>query len=443
MSRKYNLIYNHSHDTGRIIEPYGYPVSTPNLNSFAAESVLFGSMFCANPTCSPSRAALLTGRYPHSCGQLGLAHRGFSMPDYSIHLANHLARQGYRTALAGVQHEYHGESAPTVLGYGEYLGDPSVADERAADWLSAKPSEPFFLSCGFFETHREFPELDDSDRDSLVSGPGASSAPGYADAEPLREDFARYRKSVASLDRRIGLVLEALDRSGLAENTIVLCTTDHGIAFPEMKCSLKDAGIGVMCMLRVPGREPKRIDALASHVDLFPTLCDLLGTPHPAGLEGRSLVPLMDGSAESVRDEVYAEVNFHAAAEPKRAVRTSRYKLIRRYDNRTRPVLPNVDDSLSKTWFLDAGWDEAPIDSEQLYDLYLDPYERCNRIADERLASVRGWLRELLDHWMESTADPLLAGPLEPPAGARLNRPDARSPNETVSSGRVAGGDTR
>ncbi|MFW6312377.1 MAG: sulfatase [Spirochaetota bacterium] len=433
MSRKLNLIYMHSHDTGRIIEPYGYPVSTPNLNSFAAESVLFGSMFCANPTCSPSRAALLTGQYPHSCGQLGLAHRGFSMPDYSIHLAGFLAAEGYRTVLSGVQHEAHGESAHALLGYQEYLGDPSVADQRAVDWLLAKPNEPFFLSCGFFETHREFPELDESERDGLVNGPGATAAPGYPDSEQLREDFARYRKSAASLDRKIGLVLEALDRSGLGDTTIVLCTTDHGIAFPEMKCSLKDAGIGVMCMLRVPGREPRRVDALASHVDVFPTLCDLRDIAHPNRLEGRSLVPLIDGSAESVRDEIYAEVNFHAAAEPKRAVRTSRYKLIRRYDNRTRPVLPNVDDGLSKSWFLEAGWGDAPIDSEQLYDLYLDPYERCNRIADERLASVRGSLRERLDRWMESTGDPLLAGPLEPPAGVRLNRPEGRSPKEEAA----------
>jgi arylsulfatase A-like enzyme len=425
-----NVLYIHSHDTGRIIEPYGYPVPTPNLMKLAGESAMFGSMFCANPTCSPSRAALLTGQYPHSCGQFGLAHRGFRMPSFTHHIVRYLSGQGYTTALSGIQHVAHGEDAPSEIGYQEYLGSREAAERQAADWLLSKPSGPFFLSCGFFETHRVFPELQPEEREEQVNGPGAVSAPGYADSEPLREDFARYRKSAAVLDRKIGVVLDALERSGLDKTTIVLCTTDHGIAFPEMKCSLKDGGIGVMCFLKIPGRDPVRIDALTSQVDLVPTLCELLDIPKPDWLQGRSLVPLIDGSAESVRDEVFAEVNFHAAPEPKRAVRSDRYKLIRRYDNRTKPVLPNVDDSLSKEAFLASGWADGPLASEQLYDLFLDPYERCNRISDASLAAVRDDLRARLDGWMEDTDDPLLNGPLEPPSGAKVNRPDGASPTD-------------
>ncbi len=433
MSNPLNVIYLHSHDTGRIIEPYGHPVKTPNLMKLADESVMFGSMFCANPTCSPSRAALLTGRYAHSCGQLGLAHRGFLMPSYDTHIVRFLAGHGYATALSGVQHEAVGPDAAQRIGYEDYLGPTSDAAARAAEWLASKPGTPFFLSCGFFETHRDFPELE-PDEVSLIDAPGSSVPPGYPDRRPLREDFARYRKSAALLDRSVGVVLSALERSGLADRTIVLCTTDHGIAFPEMKCSLKDAGIGVMCFLRVPGRRPVRVDAITSQIDVFPTLCDLLDLPHPTWLQGRSLVPLIDGTKESVRDEVFAEVNFHAAPEPKRAVRTGRYKLIRRYDNRRKPVLPNVDDGLSKDFFLEAGWGEDPIDSEQLYDLVMDPHERRNRIADELLSSVRSDLRARLDRWMAETDDPLLRGPLEPPAGAILNPPEGRSPRETPSA---------
>ena len=425
MPNRRNILYIHSHDTGRIVEPYGYPVAAPNLMRLAGESVMFGSMYCANPTCSPSRAALLTGQYAHSCGQLGLAHRGFTMPNYDHHIVRYLAAHGYATALSGIQHVAHGDDAPRTIGYHDYLGSHANAETQAVEWLTARPAQraaPFFLSVGFFETHRAFPDPDDDAR------AGGGAAPGYPDVEPLRDDFAAYRKSVRALDQKIGLVLQALGRAGLADETIVLCTTDHGIAFPEMKCTLKDAGIGVMAFLRAPGVAPRRVDALASQIDIFPTLCDLLEVPHPEWLEGSSLVPLMDGSAESVRDEVFAEVNFHAAPEPKRAVRTDRYKLIRRHDDRLRRVLPNVDDGRSKTWFLEAGWSDELLESEELYDLAFDPFERNNRIADTRLATVRDDLRARLDRWMRDTNDPLLAGRLEPPSGAVLNRVEDPSP---------------
>lgn len=434
MNRPPNIIYMHSHDTGRIIEPYGYPVPTPNLMRLAGESAMFDAMFCANPTCSPSRAALLTGRYAHSCGQLGLAHRGFLMPGYEHHIVRHLGACGYATALSGVQHLAVGPDAPAAIGYREYLGPPDTAEQDAAHWLSSRPQRPFFLSCGFFETHREFPALG-PDEQALADAPGSAVAPGYPDHRLLREDFARYRKSAAALDRRIGHVLDALARSGLDDETIVLCTTDHGIAFPEMKCTLKDGGIGVMCFLRVPGRPAVRVSSLASQIDLFPTLCDLAGLPLPQWLQGRSLLPAMEADVP-VREEVFAEVNYHAAFEPKRAVRTRRYKLIRRSDNRLRPVLSNVDDGLSKDFFLEAGWADAPVAAEQLYDLWLDPCERCNRIGDDRLDAVRSDLRARIDLWMTETDDPLLTGTLAPPAGATLNPVDGRSPRDPPSPDR-------
>lgn len=436
MAAPKNIVYIHSHDTGRIVEPYGYPVPTPQLNKLAGESVLFERMFCANPTCSPSRAALLTGQHPHSCGQFGLAHRGFEMPSFDRHIVRHLAAHGYTTAMSGIQHVAapHGPESAVRIGYDEYLGSEKEAETVAARWLEGRPSSPFFLSCGFRETHRPFPEPDDVDR------AGGHVAPGYPDDPALREDFAAYRKSARILDEKIGVVLEALDRADLADETIVLCTTDHGIPFPEMKCTLKDAGIGVMAFLRIPGVEPRRVDGLASHVDLFPTFCDLLEIPHPAWLQGTSLMPLVDGSAESVRDEVFSEINFHSAHEPVRAVRTDRYKLIRRYDNRSKQVLPNVADGGSKEYFLAHGWNDGPPPAEALYDTKVDPYEQTNRVDDLALAAVHGELCARLDRWMRETADPLLGrspGPdaLEPPSGAILNSPDdpsAKSPRYIV-----------
>jgi N-sulfoglucosamine sulfohydrolase len=398
----------------------------------ANESVMFRSMFAAAPTCSPSRAALLTGEYPHTCGQLGTAHRGFPMDHYDRHFARVLQSHGYATALAGIQHEAPGSLPLGQIGYEERIGDEREPEVAAAQWLGAPRNRPFFLSCGFLETHREFPELDAAQTAAARDGLGAPVPAGLPDTPAVREDFARFRASLVRLDARIGVVLDALEASGQADSTIVLSTTDHGIAFPGMKCTLKDAGLGVMCLLRVPGVKPMQIDALTSHLDLVPTLCELLDVAKPAWLVGHSLLPLIDGSAASVRDHVFAEINFHAAPEPTRAVRSARYKYIRRYAATDLPILANVDDSPTKTEYLDAGWHTIPIGREQLYDLLLDPTESCNLIDDRRLTQVRNDLVRTLDEWMGTTDDPLLRGELVVPSGAALNTIADRSPRDPV-----------
>ena len=85
-----NILYLHSHDTGRSVQPYGYPVPTPRIQGLAEEGVLFRQAFCAASTCSASRACLLTGQYAHSNGMLGLAHRGWSLNDYHHHIVHTL-----------------------------------------------------------------------------------------------------------------------------------------------------------------------------------------------------------------------------------------------------------------------------------------------------------------------------------------------------------------
>src|SRR6185436_10725370 len=113
-------------------------------------------------------------------------------------------------------------------------------------------------------------------------------------------------------------------------------------------------------------------DALVSQIDIFPTVCDLLGLETPEWVRGRSLLPLARKDADEVNDAVFAEITFHAAYEPQRAVRTKRYKYIRRYE---KPVLANIDDSPSKDYLLAHGLAERDAPSEQLYDLVFDPNE--------------------------------------------------------------------
>ena len=157
-----NIIYIHSHDTGRLTSPYGYSVPTPNLQRLAEEGVLFREAFNAAPTCSPSRASLLTGECPHSNGMLGLVNRGFSMtPEgYQHHIVRTLRREaGYYSALIGLQHI---AQDPHTIGY-DYVESPIQPGNRVAGvapravrFLQSRPKQPFWLTVGFFETHRPY-----------------------------------------------------------------------------------------------------------------------------------------------------------------------------------------------------------------------------------------------------------------------------------------------
>ena len=424
-----NILYLHSHDTGRYIQPYGHAVSTPNLQKLAEEGVMFRRAFCANPTCSPSRAALLTGTAPHSAGALGLAHRGFVMKDYGRHITRTLRKAGYYSALVGVQHiARRGEE--DRIGYDQVDPAREGRVERAIEFLDNAPRRPFFLSVGFSETHRDFPEDHPLDDPDYVLPP----AP-LPDTPETREDVARFHASARILDNKMGQVLDALERNGLARNTLALCTTDHGIAFPRMKCNLTDGGIGVMLIVRGPGgfEGGRAKDALASHVDIFPTLCDLLGIEPPDWLQGVSLMPVIRGEAKSVRDEVFAEVNYHASYEPMRCVRTDRHKYIVRYEDRDRPTLPNCDDSLSKTLWLENGWADMAPDREALYDLVFDPNESNNLAGEPGAAGALADMRGRLRRWMEETDDPMLEGRIPAPADAVVNPVDGLSPREPTA----------
>lgn len=421
MSAPPNILYIHSHDTGRFVQPYGFQVPTPNIQLLADQGVLFREAFCAAPTCSGSRAALLTGHHCHNNGMLGLAHRGWKLNDYGEHWVHMLRRAGYRSTLIGEQHI---STDPGVIGYDELVEIETNHAENVAPLTiqklgeAAESDQPFFMSVGFFETHRDF-FAPTSVRDTLYSLPPAN----LPDVAPVRRDLAAFKASARSLDHGIGAVLHALHDHGLVEDTLVICTTDHGIAFPKSKATLFDSGIGVMMIVRGPNgfTGGKVIDSPVSHLDVYPTLCELAGVEAPEWLQGVSLMPLVRGEVESVREAVFAETTFHAAYQPHRAVRTERWKYIRRFDDYDRPVLANCDDSASKELLVAAGWGEEIVPEEQLYDLVLDPMEGNNRAEDPAAASVLEEMRGRLDRWMRETEDPLLDGPVEPPPGARVN----------------------
>jgi arylsulfatase A-like enzyme len=412
-------------------------VSTPNIQNLAEEGMLFRRAFSAAPTCSPSRAALLTGQSPHASGLIGLAHRGFRLNDPSQHLATVLRNGGYRTALLGFQHVTSGN--PSELGYTDLM-EPNEDGIAALvpkvgrfldNHLANRPDEPFFHDVGAFETHRDFPE-GFGDAGQYVRPP----AP-IPDGQVTRHDMVRYIESARRLDDGYGRILDLIDRTGLRDNTLVVCTTDHGVPFPSMKCTLTDHGIGVLLIVRGPGgfEGGKVIDALVSQIDLMPTLSELAGIVRPEWATGTSLAPLARGEVDAIHEEVFAEVTWHAAYEPQRSIRTDRYAYIRRWGDRGRPVLSNIDDSETKTHLFDRGLADRPVHSEQLYDVVFDPNQAHNLIADPRLKGMREHLAGRLRQWMEETGDPLLAGEVSLPPGASVNDPDAHSAREHLRSG--------
>jgi N-sulfoglucosamine sulfohydrolase len=423
-----NVLYLHSHDTGRYIQPYGNQIQTPNIQWLADQGIMFRHAFCTAPSCSGSRAALLTGEYCHTNGMMGLAHRGFALAEPDHQLVRVLGAAGYHSELIGEQHM---SADPRMLGYDIVHDLPntlvSAVAPVAIETLRSGIREPFFLSVGFFETHRTF-FAPSSVRDRVYSLP----PPFLPDTPEIREDVAAYKASARSLDQGIGSVLNALHETGLDERTLVICTTDHGLAFPTAKASLLDRGIGVYLILRGPGfTGGHAYDELVSHVDVFPTVCELAGIQPPSWLVGRSLVPLVTAEEEAgIRREIFSELTYHAAYEPQRGIRTERYKYIRRFDDYPYPVLANCDDGPSKDAYLARGWAQRPVERERLHDLFFNPGEGHNVIDDPDYQDVRVELAARLEDWMRATNDPLLNGPIAPPPGAIINDQDQRSASD-------------
>lgn len=425
-----NIVYIHSHDTGRYIEPYGHAIPTPHLMKLAGNGIIFRDHHTAGPTCSPSRAALMTGQFPHQTGMLGLAHRGFSLNDYGRCIPNTLKENGYMSYLSGVQHIAHTPEQIQSIGYDiiDNAGKQNavaVAD-RAAKIIASKPSAPFFIDAGFFETHRKGRDFERADyktdaRYVRVPAP-------LPDTQRTREDMAKFIDSARTYDDGVGIILDAIDRSGLADNTIVIATTDHGIAFPGMKCNLTCHGTGIMLIMRGPGIPAGTVsDTLSSNIDIYPTLCELAGITAPAWLEGQSLVAGFNGN--EIHEDVFSGVTYHAAYEPMRSVRTKGYVYIRRFKPRAAPVLPNCDDSPSKDIWMEHGWPKSMLASEQLYDVTIDPNESADRCGDASYASVLSDMRSRLDLHMRRTDDPLLMPSIRLPQGVIVNDENGLQPD--------------
>ncbi|WP_102398976.1 sulfatase family protein [Haloimpatiens massiliensis] len=452
-----NILYIHTHDSGRILSPYGYDVPTPNIKMFASDATVFTQSYCASPTCSPSRAALLTSTYPHQNGMLGLAQRGFSI-DYSKHLVNFLNSEGFHTVLCGIQHEagwyLEHEKGASIIGYKENLTcdnskyrqeDLTIWDGKNADnldqWINNyDKKKPFFISYGMYSTHRRYPDvIDEEINENMVQPP--YPLPNNA---KTRKDHARYMTSANNTDKCFGKIIESLKRNGLYEDTIIIFTTDHGLANPFSKCTLFDSGIAVSLIIRVPNSKAKGevVDNLVSHIDVFPTLCDLLALDKPNYLEGISFAKSFEDTKAKTRNEIFAEVTFHTSYEPIRCIRTERYKYIRYYDTKYLKInKSNIDESLSKDYFLNNDLDGQIKFEEALFDLYYDVGERNNLINNPKYEGIKEKLRKKLEKHLKDTEDIILKGEIPINKKWKVNKKEcnlasSKDENDYVSLGR-------
>lgn len=409
--RQPNIFMMIAHDLGTHCGCYGAGLETPNIDALAAEGRLFTSHHCTAAQCSPSRGSITTGRYPHNNGLVGLTW-GWEIREDIPRMPQLLADAGYSTHLFGVQHETERGRAD-LLGYQhvEAKGGNAVSlADDAAEWLAARPGDdqPFFASLGTSEPHRPYHR-----EGYREDGPAdVTPLPYLPDLPGIREDIAGLNGLVYAYDDAVGIVRQALEDSGLAENTIFIVTTDHGIAMPRAKCTCYDPGTQTTLVMRAPGRwdDGTVHDELLTNCDLMPTLMEAAGAQAPEGIDGRSFLGLLDGGDYQPREDIFTEMTYHGVYNPMRCVRTPTHKYIRNFGELPLVCLP-VD-----IWEGAAGIemrDECNASARaehELYDLAADPWEQTNLAADPAHAGTLADLSGRVDQWMADTDDLLAQG---------------------------------
>ena len=420
---------------GRDTTPYGAAdVRTPNIARLAREGLKFTGAHVASPSCAPSRAALLTGLMPARNG----AEPNHARPRAEIKkLPAYLQELGYEVASFGKVAHYN---------HGSYYGFDHVAGEgfhnhagipAAVEYLkSRKRDKPLCVFVGTNWPHVPWPET------SEYQPADVKLPPTFVDTPATRTWRARYSAAVTKADDDLGTILAAVRQQLDPQNTFVIFTSDHGAQWPFGKWNLYDSGTRVPLIVAGPGiKAGATTGALASWVDLLPTLVELAGGKPPEEIDGRSFAGVLMGKTDKHRDEIFTthsgDGRFNVY--PCRAVTDGRWKYILNlhpeYQHATHINRAAAGDGLSywKSWEEAAGSDprDAAIVArykqrprEELYDLSADPYEQSNLATDsnhaERLAAMRGKVVA----WMTSQGDegrvfgePLLLGQEAMPIG--------------------------
>jgi arylsulfatase A-like enzyme len=436
---------------------YGDPVvKTPVFDRVARQGVLFTHAFCAAPSCTPSRAAILTGQAPHRLAEGGNLW-GF-LPSRFPAYTDLLEQAGY---FVGFTRKGWGPGDFRAGGRRRNpAGEPYGSFEEFVK--AAPPNRPFCFWFGSNDPHRPY-EADSGVRAGMK--PEDVRVPPYLpDLGEVRRDILDYYFEVQRFDREVGEILELLDRSGQAANTLVVITSDNGWPFPRSKANLYDSGTRLPLAVRWPERirAGGTLDEFVSLPDLAPTFLEAAGLKAPSEMTGRSLLGLLTGREKpGLRREVFVERERHAHVRkgnlsyPARGVRTRDFLYIRNFRPDRWPAgdpelvhsvgpFGDCDDSPTKQlilhWrndppfvrYFERAFGKRP--AEELYDLRKDPAQLDNVADRPEYAAALADCRGRLQRWMKDTGDPRATSDDDRWDGYPYFGPPARTPSKTGGS---------
>lgn len=413
--------------------------TTPHIDRLAESGLRFTRAHVQVGNCMPSRNAMWSGRYPHNNGVEGFYQ--VKNPQYTV-LVDLMKEAGYFTAIRHkVSHStpYHPYAWDLVLdvlpnGKKAHVKDAEsygVSTTRGIDAAKAQ-NKPFCLLINIADPHKPFhaqhkngDTIPDPYTPSRVFKPEEMPIPGFLFDDPVvSKELAHYYSSVRRADDGVGFVLSALEESGEADNTFVMFLSDHGMALPFAKTQLYHHSTHTPLIVRWPGITKARSHDdrhMVSAVDFLPTLLDVIGAPHPTGIDGRSFAPLLKGKKQNGRDWVVKEYNENAGAsrDPMRAVQTRRYLyLFNPWSNGERVMATATTGTPTYRRMAEL----AKLDStmaarhdlyqhrvvEELYDIEKDPDCLMNLIHQSSCHHTLKDLRDILEAWMVETGDHML-----------------------------------
>lgn len=429
--RQPNVLLIVSEDNGPELGCYGDPYArTPHLDRLAREGVRFNTAWVPYSVCSPSRACFLTGRHPHRNGQLGLATHKFAMFKKWPNIFSLLKDAGYRTALLGKIHVNPESAFPLDLHWNPSAlisfakRDVRRIAKKAGEFMRAG-EKPFVMSVNYPDAHYPLHRQLNGLPTFPQTAADVKALPWIGvDNERLRGHVADYYNCLSRLDTGVGLLLDELENSGKADDTLVIYLGDHGAQFSRGKTSTYEAGLRIPLIIRQPGRtKPGHVvRELTSSLDILPTVLAATGVKPPPGLDGRNLHPLMNGRFVRWRKHLFAH-KMGAAAHfyyPQAAIRDSRYKLIANPLRRPNPTAKIYADN-NGTFFIAGTRPEEvaaapPLIQKtyatyhnppplELYDLQTDPHEFNNLADNPEHAAVQARLLARLRQWQRDTGD--------------------------------------
>lgn len=412
-------------------------IQTPHLDRLAKQGTRFQYAFATTASCGPSRAVIYTGLMTHQNGQYAhphAIHTNRLQPKVKT-IFQYLKANNYRSAILGKQH---------VAPLDRYPFDQDLAmngyfvkkmAQEAEKFISDSAEQPFFLVIAYHDPHptsRDAPEWGMRRKEQGIEAvhydPKDVIVPGYLPDQPeVRAGLAGYYQQISRLDQGIGMVLDALKRTGKDDETLVIFTSDHGSSEPGAMATHYEPGVRIPLIVRNPlSKKQNHVsEAMVTLADLVPTILDWTETKPTLSRQSipipdRSFLSVMETDQAKGWDEVYLSHVGHESTMyyPMRTIRTKRYKLIWNLAWRSEYPLP-IDTLNRKTWYEATRRKEGMIgprtidaylfrDAVELYDLQNDPDEIVNLASDSKHSQIRIELSKKLNHWMEQTKDPWL-----------------------------------